>query len=133
MSLFLTISPCRNRGPHIECPAVMFMGETVGHVGTWFICVKMVSDSRFLIHFPNTTLTNTRTKNFESGTNFALYFHFATFGLIFKIEHILLVNGPNMYSFPDFELLKQKRYRLQPPRRIVDAMKEHIELPSERV
>ena len=34
--------------------AQLFMGEKVGHVGTWYICVKLVPDSRFLIDIPNT-------------------------------------------------------------------------------
>ena len=51
LDLFLTTSPCRNRGPNTECPAVM--GETAGHVGTKYICVRLVPGSRFLIRIPN--------------------------------------------------------------------------------
>ena len=28
--------------------AHLFMGETAGHVVTWYLCVKLVPDSRFL-------------------------------------------------------------------------------------
>ena len=33
--------------------AQLFMGETAGHVGTKYICVRLVPDSRFLIRIPN--------------------------------------------------------------------------------
>ena len=53
--------------PHVEIEdqisnAQLFMGETAGHVGTKYICVRLVPDSRFLIRIPNpypNTNTNT--------------------------------------------------------------------------
>ena len=44
--------------------AQLFMGETVSHVGTWYICVKLGPDARYLIHILNTnphTNPNTNT------------------------------------------------------------------------
>ena len=118
--------------PHVEIEdqilnAQLIMGETVGHVGIWYICVKMAPDSRFLIHIPN---SNPNTHQ-ESGTNFALDFHFATFGLIFKIENILFVNvyeqrGLICTVFSAFELLKQNTLSFAATRSIADAMKVHI-------
>ena len=44
--------------PHVEIEdhilnAQLFMGKTAGHVGTKYICVRLVPDSRFLIRIPN--------------------------------------------------------------------------------
>ena len=42
--------------------AQLFMGETAGPVGTKYICVRLVPDSRFLIRIPNPyPYTNTNT------------------------------------------------------------------------
>ena len=40
--------------------AQLFMGERAGQVGTKYICVRLVPDSRFLIRIPNPN-TNTNT------------------------------------------------------------------------
>ena len=58
LDLFLTTS-------HVEIEdqllnAQLFMGETAWHVGTKYICVRLVPDSRFLICIPN-PYTNTNT------------------------------------------------------------------------
>ena len=50
--------------PHVEIEdqilnAQLFMGETAGHVGTKYICVRLFLDSRFLIRIPNTNPNNT--------------------------------------------------------------------------
>ena len=44
--------------PHVEIAdqllnAQLFIGETAGHVGTKYICVRLVNYSRFLICMPN--------------------------------------------------------------------------------
>ena len=41
-------------GPNIECPAVL--GKQLGMVGQKYICVILVSGSRFLVNSANTNL-----------------------------------------------------------------------------
>ena len=85
----------------------LFMGDTAGNVGTKYICVRLVPDSRFLIRIPN-PCPNTNTNQHldqKPGIRSQLRacFPFCHFELIFKIQTILfiasiLTTETHMYS-----------------------------------
>ena len=73
--------------------AQLFMGETAGHVGTKYTCVRLVPDSRFLIRIPNPYPNTNTNQHYDQKpgirSQLRACFPFCYSELIFKIQTIL--------------------------------------------